>query len=55
MELYLSDNKISQLKEMGHLRALPKLIILNAAGNPVANDPEYRLYLVYHLRRLKVR
>lgn len=33
---------------------MPKLIILDLLGNPLCEDPEYRLYCIYHLRHLKV-
>ena len=36
------------------LKALPKLIILDLSGNPLCSAKNYRLYTIYHLRRLKV-
>ena len=36
------------------LRSLPKLIILDLSGNPVCTRPEYRLYTIFHLKKLKV-
>eukprot|EP00667_Euglena_gracilis_P000263 EG_transcript_263 len=54
MELYLNNNQVESVKEANHLRDLEKLIILDLSGNPMCKDPEYRLYSVYHLRRLKV-
>ncbi|KAL3155218.1 Leucine-rich repeat-containing protein 9 [Trebouxia sp. C0010 RCD-2024] len=54
MELYCGGNQIGGLREVGHLKALPKLIILDLTGNPVAAQHDYRLYTVYHLRKLKV-
>lgn len=53
MELYCGDNVVQPLREVTHLKALAKLIILSLAGNPVASLPEYRLHTIYHLSRLK--
>lgn len=54
MELYCGGNQIEGVREVGHLKGLPKLIILDLTGNPVAAQDDYRLYTVYHLRKLKV-
>ena len=37
-----------------HLRELPRLIILDLAGNPIVRNDSYRLYTIFNLRRLKV-
>ncbi|KAH9154748.1 hypothetical protein AeRB84_003209 [Aphanomyces euteiches] len=54
MELYVGNNRISYLKEIQHLKTLPKLIIVDFAGNGFCSEPEYQLYTIYHLRRIKV-
>ena len=54
MELYLGNNSVRALGEVDHLKALPKLIIVDLAGNPVCAQPEYRLYTLFCLKRLKV-
>ena len=54
MELYIGNNKIAGIKEVLFLKELPKLIILDLSGNPLCAHTTYRLYTVYHLRRLKV-
>eukprot|EP01138_Halocafeteria_seosinensis_P014919 gb/GECG01015230.1/.p1 GENE.gb/GECG01015230.1/~~gb/GECG01015230.1/.p1 ORF type:complete len:2060 (+),score=282.85 gb/GECG01015230.1/:1-6180(+) len=54
MELYLGNNRVSGLKQILHLRGLPRLIILDLAGNPIVQSNNYRLYTVFNLRRLKV-
>ena len=54
MELYCGGNQIGGLREVGHLRGLPKLIILDLTGNPLATQEDYRLYTIYHLSKLKV-
>ena len=54
MELYLANNNIDDLREVLHLKDLPKLIILDVTGNPISEDPDYRLFCIFHLRRLKV-
>ena len=54
MEIYAGHNKVTNLKEIQHLKNLPKLIILDLSGNAMTNDSRYRLYSIYHLRKLKV-
>ncbi|KAJ1494090.1 hypothetical protein T484DRAFT_1766595, partial [Baffinella frigidus] len=54
LELYLGNNKVADLKEALNLKPLPKLIILDLSGNPVCQEPAYRLYSIFHLRKLKV-
>ena len=54
MELYVGNNKISETREVQHLKTLPKLIILDMVGNPACDLPDYRHYVVYYLRRVKV-
>ena len=60
MELYVGNNQIAELREVLHLKPLPKLIVLDALGNPMCDAGEgsdagaYREYVVYHLRRVKV-
>ncbi|KAG1695276.1 hypothetical protein DVH05_020655 [Phytophthora capsici] len=54
MELYLGNNQIDNLKEIQHLKSLPKLTILDLSGNEITRLPDYRIYSVYYLRRVKV-
>ncbi|KAG2775133.1 hypothetical protein PC129_g6964 [Phytophthora cactorum] len=54
MELYLANNQIENLKEIQHLKSLPKLTILDLSGNEITRLPDYRLYTVFYLRRVKV-
>ncbi len=54
MELYMGNNQIPDLKSVLALKELPKLLILDLSGNPVCELEEYRLYTIYHLRKLKV-
>ena len=35
MELYVGNNAIAQVREILHLRSLPKLIIVDLSGNPL--------------------
>ena len=53
-ELYIGNNNISNMKEIYHLKELPKLIIVDMFGNPISYDPEYRLFVIYHLKKIKV-
>ena len=54
MELYLANNLIENLKEIINLMDQPKLIILDISGNTFCKDPSYRIYTLYHLKKLKV-
>ncbi|ETO64604.1 hypothetical protein F444_17898 [Phytophthora nicotianae P1976] len=54
MELYLANNQIENLKEIQHLKSLPKLTILDLSGNEITRLSDYRLYTVFYLRRVKV-
>ncbi|GMH33137.1 hypothetical protein BSKO_00971 [Bryopsis sp. KO-2023] len=54
MELYAGNNCVVELRAIQQLKELPKLIILDLLGNPVCRETEYRLYTIYHLRKLKV-
>ncbi|DBA94023.1 TPA: Leucine-rich repeat-containing protein 9 [Trebouxia sp. C0004] len=54
MELSCGGNNVGGVREVGHLRGLLKLIILDLTGNPIATQDDYRLYTIYHLRKLKV-
>jgi len=54
MELYLCNNKVTPLSEVLWLKDLPKLIILDMFGNGCFNDPEYHLYTIFYLKKLKV-
>eukprot|EP00959_Pyramimonas_sp_CCMP1952_P177809 3716235-Pyramimonas_sp.AAC.1 len=55
MELYIGNNHVCEMREVQQLRDLPKLIILDLLGNPLCQSQDYRLYVIYHLRKLKVR
>ncbi|CAE8736190.1 unnamed protein product [Polarella glacialis] len=54
MELYLSNNVVEELRSILLLKQLPKLIILDLSGNDLCSAPDYRLYTIFHLRKLKV-
>lgn len=54
MELYLSNNQLQTYKETVFLKNLPKLIILDLSLNPLALDPNYRIYTLFTLKKLKV-
>jgi len=54
MELYIGNNTISDFREIQILKQLPKLIILDISGNKACEDPHYRLYIIFHLKKLKV-
>ena len=53
--LYLARNSLANLTaDVRIIASLPRLLILDLAGNPLAQDPEYRLHAVFHLRRVRV-
>ena len=54
MELYLGNNLISDVKEIIKLKALGRLIILDISGNNLSRDNNYRIYCIFHLKKLKV-
>jgi Leucine-rich repeat (LRR) protein len=54
MEIYLANNNISDFNDIKKLNNLPKLIILDLSGNPLTGDPNYRIYSIYNLKKLKI-
>lgn len=54
MELYLGNNLIEDIKEIINLRELQRLIILDISGNNLIKEENYRIYCIFHLRRLRV-
>jgi len=54
MELYLGNNLIEDIKEIINLRELQRLIILDISGNNLIREDNYRIYCIFHLRRLRV-
>lgn len=54
MELYIGNNEIEHMQEIDHLKNLPKLIIMDLSGNLLCSLPDYRLYTLFRIRRLKV-
>ena len=54
MELYLGNNLIYDIKEIVKLKSLARLIILDISGNNLSRDTNYRIYCIFHLRKLKV-
>ena len=53
-ELYVGENAVAETREVFHLKQLSKLVILDLAGNPVCSANEYRPYVLFTLRRVKV-
>mmetsp|Transcript_23574 Transcript_23574/g.20475 ORF Transcript_23574/g.20475 Transcript_23574/m.20475 type:complete len:386 (-) Transcript_23574:132-1289(-) len=54
MELYLGNNHISDIKQVKFLGDLPKTIILDISGNPMTKEPNYRIFILYNMKKLKV-
>ncbi|KEG12476.1 putative leucine-rich repeat protein (LRRP) [Trypanosoma grayi] len=59
-ELYFPDNLVAKVRDLYPLHHLPKLVSMDAAGNPCAGRTdtegrsEFRDYLIYNLSKLKV-
>jgi hypothetical protein len=53
-QLYIGNNRITDLKEVHSVKELSKLIILDLSGNRLCTAPDYRHYTIYHVRKLKV-
>jgi len=54
MELYIGNNTITDSKEITYLKNLQKLIILDLSGNPFSRNPNYRIYTLFIIKKLKV-
>lgn len=54
MQLYAGGNQVAELSQVQHLRALPKLLILDLYSNPVCSVMDYRPFTIYNVRKLKV-
>lgn len=54
MELYIANNSVYDFKEINHIKLLPKLIILDFAGNKVNKELNYRQFIIFNLKKLKV-
>jgi len=53
-DLYLGNNRISNNREMFHLKSISGLSILDLAGNPIAcESPDHRLFTIYHIQSLR--
>ncbi|VTJ59582.1 Hypothetical predicted protein, partial [Marmota monax] len=48
----LEDNKIAELNEIEYIEYLPILRILNLLRNPIQENPEYWLFVIFMLLRL---
>ncbi|GBG31896.1 Dynein regulatory complex subunit 3 [Hondaea fermentalgiana] len=51
--LSVGSNKINKLENLLYLRQFKKLRLVTLEGNPVCNDPEYRMFVLAYLDRLK--
>jgi hypothetical protein len=51
--LSIGNNSIKQLENLMELRKFKHLRMVNLEGNPVCNDPEYRMFILAHLKSLK--
>ena len=51
--LSIGNNQIDDLESAMYLRNFGNLRLVNLAGNPICQDPEYRPYVLSHLKHLK--
>ncbi|ORY40328.1 L domain-like protein [Neocallimastix californiae] len=54
MELYLGNNYISETSNIFYLKELQRFIILDLTGNSICSIKNYRLFIIFHLSKLKV-
>ncbi|TPX32417.1 hypothetical protein SmJEL517_g04464 [Synchytrium microbalum] len=54
LELYVANNDVEDLHNVFPLKELPRLIVLDLAGNAAALQSGYRLFSIFHLPRLKI-
>lgn len=52
-QVFLINSGLSS-RQVLMLKGLPKLIITDLSGNSLCQGNDYRLYVVYHLKRIKV-
>lgn len=52
--LVLTNNRLSNFQDLDPLASLPKLRMLSLLENPVSKKPNYRLYVISRLHKLKV-
>ena len=46
------NNQLTSLDGVTYLRRLPKLRMLNLAGNPMSKEPDYKSYVLSHVKDL---
>ena len=51
--LSIGNNSITSLDNLMYLIKFKKLRLLNLEGNPVCHDPEYRMFVLAHIKYLK--
>lgn len=54
LELYIGENLIGDLKEVRHLSPLQKLIVIDLLGNSLCKEFDYRLYVIFQVKDIKV-
>lgn len=50
----IGNNYIKELHSIFPLKDLQRLIILDMNGNEICSSKDYRLFMIFHLARLKV-
>lgn len=52
--LVLTNNDVTNLHDIHSLSTIQTLRILSLIDNPITAEPEYRLYVIYHIPQLEV-
>jgi len=53
MEIYLSDNSVTKVRQLFSLKSLISLLVLDLTYNPITTTETYRLFVIFHLHSLK--
>ncbi|KXS22377.1 outer arm dynein light chain 1 [Gonapodya prolifera JEL478] len=49
----IGNNNLSELDNLSYLRRFENLRVINCSGNEIAKDPNYSLYILAHLPKIK--
>ena len=50
----MANNLIQTIKEIELIVYLSKLVILDMSGNALCQDPNYRIFTLFNIKKLKV-
>eukprot|EP00795_Rhopilema_esculentum_P008396 gene8396-14373_t len=53
-DLFIGNNKITNMREIFHLKNIQSLAILDLIGNPITGESsDYRIFIIYHIQSLR--